>query len=760
MTDPGRILIVEDEAVLGKDLRRRLEASGHQVLEIVAYGEDAVVIAKETVPDLVLIDIKLKGEMDGIEAAGLIKKHLDPAIVYLTAHSARPFFDRAKETEPFAYVSKPVSPTELDRVVEMALFKHRMEKRLRESEERFRKVFEQGPLGMFMASRNGKIEAANARFCEMIGYPEAEITRHTFLGLLHPDDAVDAATHSERLWHRELRSDSVERRLLRKDGGVLWARLTVSVVRDETERPLHFFGMIEDVTDRRNVEQALRASEERYRTLVETMAEAIVVLDRGGRMTYANRPLLEVLGRPEEEVKDRLWAEVTGDSDQLHALIRRSGANPDVPVKGELDLRRRDGTCVPFAVSLRRIRDSRARIHGTLAVLTDMTDRKRAEELVVKTERVNAISDLASGVAHNFNNLLQIMMGGLNLALNDLDTNKTASLKDTMERLLDSVRFGAEIVRRLQTFANLKGELKPTEGAPFDLAEVVRQAVQVSGPHSSAQTPGTDRDLGIHLDLHAPCLVKGRENELFEVIVNLVKNALEAMPRGGDLTARTWVEGDEVICQVCDTGVGIRRENMRRVFQPFWSTKRSSIGAGMGLALCHGVVTRHGGSISVESAEGEGAVFTIRLPRGSEMPDTNPEPTEEPQDVPLTVLIVDDMVTILALLERILTRKGHTVFTAESGTEALKVFQEQPVDVVVCDLIMPDMDGWAVGKAMRAISEGGGTPKVPFMLLTGWGGQDHEHRKIEESGVDAVVKKPIEPKSVLKTIARISRKSR
>jgi PAS domain S-box-containing protein len=232
MMASSRILVVEDEIVLAKTLTRALRNMGYEVVGRVNNGEAAVEKAKETDPDLVMMDIMLDGEMDGIEAATRIRAFHDTAIIYLTAHTARDVFDRAKDTEPQAYITKPISPQELGRTVEMALYKHEADKRVRASEERFRTSLSHAPIGMAIINTEGRILEANNSFQEMLGYTEDELTAMVVSDFTHPEDVEDSTTLIRNLLKGESEHLRIEKRYCRKNGSTVWAHTAVSAVRD------------------------------------------------------------------------------------------------------------------------------------------------------------------------------------------------------------------------------------------------------------------------------------------------------------------------------------------------------------------------------------------------------------------------------------------------------------------------------------------------------------------------------------------------
>ncbi|MBI5570837.1 MAG: response regulator [Desulfomonile tiedjei] len=395
------------------------------------------------------------------------------------------------------------------------------------------------------------------------------------------------------------------------------------------------------------------------------------------------------------------------------------------------------------------------RVATVKARVKNQLDRKKAEEAQLQMERLGAVVDLASGVAHHFNNMLQVIMGGASVALMELEQGKLDAAKSMLQQIIESSRFGSHTVRRLQEFVKMRTEEAGPEET-FDLSHTALQAIETTRRLWQIDL----EKLGIHVrlvpNLAKGCFVNGRESELFEVTTSLIRNAVEAMPNGGELAVTTFIDGEHVVLRVEDTGVGIPQEHLGKVFEPFFTTKGFQR-VGMGLATGYGIVKSHDGTISVASEPGQGATFTIELP----LSRTPPVPVESPAasmvGIGLRILVIDDVEPITTMLAELLGEFGHEVVTALSGEEGLQVFVEQSIDLVICDLGMPDMNGWEVGKSIKDMSAQQGVPKVPFILLTGWGGQLRETTKMKEAGVDAVVEKPMDPsrlRSVIQELAQ------
>jgi CheY-like chemotaxis protein/two-component sensor histidine kinase len=371
----------------------------------------------------------------------------------------------------------------------------------------------------------------------------------------------------------------------------------------------------------------------------------------------------------------------------------------------------------------------------------------------VQSERLKATAQLSSGVAHNFNNLLQIIVSGIRLAFREMDAGRTDSARARLEQIQETALLSSDTVKSLQNFAHGYTERLWEEYGIFDLSVVAERAIEMSAP--LWQTEPEQEGLNIILErrLEPNCFVHGKENELFEVVVNLLKNAAEALPNGGSIEVTTETFDNRVILRVSDDGIGIRKEDLPKVFQPFFTTKGVQ-GTGMGLSGSFGIVRRHGGEITAKSEEGSGAVFTMILPAARDL-ITSKDVADSKSVRPLRLLLIDDHPVIVKMLKAGLERHEQTVWAAYSGNEGLEIFEREEIDAVVSDLGMPGMNGWQVGKAVKEHCERTGRSKPIFVILTGWGDMSKRTDKIVEAGVDAVVQKPMDAPKLLALIGRL-----
>ncbi len=632
MSSNKRVLVVEDETILAMDLSKSLEHLGYEVVGTAVSGREAIQKVRETRPDLILMDIKLKGSMDGIDVVDEIRSFTDPAVIYLTAHSDTVLFERAKTTDPYAFLTKPITPDELRHTADMALYKHSMEKRLRDNETRLEQAIEAANLALWEWNpANDSAELTESWFT-LFGYDEQEISP-SFSDLKH-------IIHPEDLQHITTALDSV------------------------------FQGL-------RSEYQA------EYRA----------------------------------KVKSGQWRWIL--------------------TKGRITERDENGNVLRIA-----------------GIDQDITERKQAHDLVLQSERLKAVGELATGVAHNFNNLLQIVLGGAQIALTDLELGDVLAAKANLDQIVESAKFGAQTVKRLQDFARLRTDELSKPGTVFDLTKTVHEAIEMSKPWWKTRPEKEGVAVTLNRYLKKGCFVRGSENELFEVAVNLIKNAAEALPEGGEIAIRTLVQDDRVILVVKDNGIGIPEKNVGRVFEPFWTTKGFK-GTGMGLSSCYGIVRDHHGEIEVESRPGQGASFRVELPSATDTSGEDEEPKEVSVDFNLEILVADDIPAVVEQVGRGLSRYGQTVYRAYSGREAIEIFKETRIEFIICDLAMPELNGLQVAKIVSEIAQERGVPKPPFIMLTGWGGQMDEIEKMNECGVDLVLEKPIDIPELIESIREL-----
>ncbi len=374
---------------------------------------------------------------------------------------------------------------------------------------------------------------------------------------------------------------------------------------------------------------------------------------------------------------------------------------------------------------------------------------KTAQSQAVQMEKLRALGEMAAGVAHDFNNILAAILARAQiLQVQHPDPQMRKSLQIIEQAALD----GAETVRRILGFARARGA---ESMEPVQMEQLLRQVVEVAQPRWKDEAQARGVGIEVKLVVEPVPEVQGNAAELREVFVNLVLNAVDAMPAGGTITLgarrlRRGVPGeparDVVEISVRDTGTGMPEEVRRRAFDPFFTTKGQR-GTGLGLSVAFGIVSRHGGTIEIASKAGAGTTVMVRLPVGAPAAAAVPQPAAAAPTPPARILVVDDEASVGEALAEILRFEGHAVDTVTDPRQALTRLQANAVDLLITDLGMPELNGWDVAAQSRTIR-----PNLPVILVTGWGHQI-EPDQIQASGVARVVGKPFRMQEIRDAVA-------
>jgi signal transduction histidine kinase/ActR/RegA family two-component response regulator len=370
---------------------------------------------------------------------------------------------------------------------------------------------------------------------------------------------------------------------------------------------------------------------------------------------------------------------------------------------------------------------------------------RQAQDQIVQAEKLRAMGEMASGVAHDFNNVLAVVLGNIQLLLYQLDHLSPEEIREGLKIIEQSSKDGAETVRRIQEFTGVR---RDKEFVSLSLNEIITEVVNITQPRWKDQTQKKGIQVGLAAQLGEIPLIMGSPSELREVLTNIIFNAVDAMPEGGKLTIATqpqaegWVE-----VRIADTGIGMTEEVKKRIFDPFFTTKGVT-NSGLGMSVSYGIIKRHGGEILIESELGKGTTFIIHLPTGYGEEETAvKEVTPIKESRQARILVIDDEDSVRDILSRMLKTKGHQVVVASNGEEGIEQFRSQPFDLVFTDLGMPKISGWEVGKTIKGIN-----PKIPIAMITGWG-MELDREKMSESGIDLIVSKPFNFDQVIRLVS-------
>ena len=629
-------------------------------------------------------------------------------------------------------------------------------------------VYDGAPCVMCLFDEQLRIVRANRAAAELAGCTKEKLTSlpvGNFLGCSNCDPSSGGCTMAEGCSDCEIRRAVTEtlhtgeswrqvrtNKTINRSGQQTQAVFLISTERMEVEGAVRVLMCLEDVTRNVRADEQIRSQA----ALLDVTRDAIYVRDFSDRIIYWNEGAQQLYGWSMVEVRNKTVNEIlsTGKPDDS------SKALAEVQKKeewiGELWQKTREGRILTVQSRWTLVRDSSGKPKAILVVNSDITEKKRLESQLLRSQRLESIGTLASGIAHDLNNVLAPIMMAVDFLKEDATTEEMRTWVQTLETCSQR---GAGIVRQVLTFA------RGIEGArvlvnPKHLIEEIVRIVGEIFP----------RSIEIHSQFcKSAGVVLGDATQIQQVLMNLCVNARDAMPQGGTLSLSldSTEVGDDaalldpkarsgtyLVISVSDTGTGIPSELMDKIFDPFFTTKPPGQGTGLGLPTVLGIVESHGGFIRVESQVGKGTTLQVYLPAapaGQDDTDTKIEPARLRRGKGEQVLVVDDEPAVRRMTGIILTKNGYRPLLAAEGNEALALFERNRNDVklVVSDLMMPHLDGPATIRALRKIQ-----PDLPSITITGLG-EESRIAEAREAGTDIVLHKPFTAEQLLAAVKQL-----
>jgi len=596
----------------------------------------------------------------------------------------------------------------------------------------------------------------------MLGFSSAEWLTEPDLWVqrLHPDDRqrVLTAVYSSCKNHTLFRS---EYRLLAHDGHIVWVRDEAVVVRDEAGRPSFLQGVMLEMSDLLQAREALRKSEEKFRTLFERTAVGIALIDIEGRLMECNPALQEMLGYRKEEILTRYFSELTHMEDKTVDLdfYKKLLSGKQDHYQVEKRCIRKDGGVVWGRVNVSLVRDAGGNPQYTIHMVENINEWKQLETQFLQSQKMETVGRLAGGIAHDLNNLLTVLSGYSQLSL--LELKEDDPLKGNLQEIKSATERAAQLTRQLLVFSRRQG----LDMKVLDLNTIVRGLEKML-----RRIMGEDVQLITNLaeDLGS---VKTDPAQIEQVLLNLLVNAKDAMGEGGKLIletnnvgldedyARTHINvipGRYVLLSVSDTGCGMSPEVKERIFDPFFTTKEKDKGTGLGLSTVYGIVKQSGGHIWVYSELGQGATFKIYLPRVEDGVAAEAFAEKDKGSDLLRgseiVLLVEDDPSVRNLAARILRGQGYTVLEAADGEVAMHIAHEpiiKEIHLLLTDVVMPRMGGKELVERFKALY-----PCVRILFISGYGDKAITHQALLEPG-SPFLEKPFSPIDLAKKVREV-----
>jgi PAS domain S-box-containing protein len=614
----------------------------------------------------------------------------------------------------------------------------RAEIALRESEEKYRWLLEQLSEGILVSDLDDVITFANPRMAEMLGYTVEELIGQKDTILMVEEDMADYRERAKR--RSPGTSGQYEVQLIKKNGAPVHVLVSGTPLKNPDGAWVGTFGVLSDITEWKRAQEELK----RLSTAIEQTSDSIIITDTRGRILYANPASQTLTGLT--------LAELIGNN--LDVL--RSGKQTesfyheilDTVRKGEtwsghLVNVRADGTRYETNTTMSPVRDTEGCIKYVVTSSRDITREAELEVQLRHSQRMEAIGVMAGGIAHDFNNILTPVMGYTEMALNRQGLD--AKVSDYLKEIASAGQRASELVQQILTFSRQTEQVKQ----PVQVDSIIKESLKLLRAGIPSTIAIRQRIGGMGTQALADA------SQIHQVVMNLCTNAFHAMREKGGvlevvldvvslasplvLLGSTLPAGEYLRLRVSDSGRGMDEATQKKIFLPFFTTKRAGEGTGLGLSIVHGIVVGMGGSINVESEVGRGTTFTLYFPSVHESPKETTAAIPAAPKGSERILVVDDEVIIGAMLQDALTFSGYEVEIAEFPLLALELLRKEPerFDLVITDLMMPELTGVDLARKIWELQ-----PGLPIILMTGYT-EDLEEDSAKEMGFEILLRKPV-----------------
>ncbi len=756
--DRIRVLIVENEGLVGCDLASTLSALGYAVAGMCASGEEALEAADNLRPDVVLMDVHLAGRLDGIETARLLGQRSPVAVIYLTACSDAETVARAKETHPCGYLLKPFNEQELRATLEVAAARHRAEQKRRGREHTFFRAFQSMADAVIGSDLAGQVIFVNPAAERVLGWSADEAVGRNLadIYIIHNVEGepvkLRPSAETGQTEHRELLLTSKAGERLRIEDRVA----PVKDAQGSVGGLVIVFRPISETFTRQESPAVPRpdgasASATPLVDIVESISDPLMSLDSQWRLTYVNGSAARLFRREKRILLGQpIWEVLPPSVQQSHkepltkAMLHRESLTTEIFLEEANAWH--EARTYPFG-------------NGMLLLLKDITTRKVEAERSSRMDRLESLGLLARGFAHDFNNLLTVLLG--NLALAEMrfgnQTDKVAEITTAKQATLQA----QNLVQQLLTFAR--------GGAPIKRLVSISDLVKTFFEHH-ARVPNVHYFVEVQEDLPQ---VAVDPNQIRRLLGNLIRNSEQATLKGGEIHVRceaattnemfpheTVADAPSdlagVTLEVRDTGEGIAHEHLSRIFEPYFTTRKAENATGLGLTVCESIAKAHGGNLSVSSQPGDGSRVRFFIPVDAD--------AEEADSLALgnaflvgantnaRILILEDDHLVRALMVRGLQTQGYEVIETTDGNDTVRLYQQaiaesRPFDLVILDLSIPNgMGGLRTMEKLRQMD-----PNVLAMVSSGYS-DDPVMAQPSTYGFAAVLPKPYEPVELIRLV--------
>ncbi len=630
----------------------------------------------------------------------------------------------------------------------------RTQEELKKSEEKYRTILENIEEGCYEVDLAGNFTFFNDSIQKILGYDRDELFGMNNRQYTDQENAKKLYQAFNKVFTTGRPTKEFDWRIIRKDGSERYVEASVSLLRDSEGEPMGFRGIVRDITERKEAEEALRESKEKYRLLVDHAHDGIFIAQHG-LIKFQNPKAQEILGCSAHELPETPFIDLVHPEDRRLLPKRQESRHKVEDIPSTYSVRITKKSSEELWVQINGVDIKWEGEPATLNFVRDITFEKRLEAQLLQAQKMEAIGTLAGGIAHDFNNILSSVIGYTELAIEEV--SKGGLLHSNLQEVLKAGRRARDLVRQILAFSRQSDqELKPLEISP-----IIKETLKLL----RASLPSTI-DIKQHIGANLGTVMTD-PTHVNQILMNLCTNAAHAMRENGgildvslekvgngtDLGVRFagLSSGPYLKLAVSDNGHGMAPEVKERIFDPYFTTKEKGEGTGLGLAMVHGIVKSHGGTITVYSEPDMGSTFHVYLPIMETETEQEAGSEERVPTGSERILFVDDEQPIVDIAKQMVEQLGYTVVTRTSSLDALELFRTEPdeFDLVITDMTMPNMTGEELANELMFIR-----PDIPIILCTGFSRRVTE-KKAKAMGIQAFVLKPILKQELAETIRRV-----
>jgi len=740
------VLVVDDDATIRMLARTSLEQSGFAVAEA-EDGDQGLAAFTSQQPDIVLLDVMMPGK-DGFTTCHELRSMPGGdrvPVAMMTGLDDIESISRAYEVGATEFLTKPLNWMTLGHHARYMLRASKAFEDLQKSELKNQALLKAIPDLMFQINRTAMITNCTAAYGAALGFSSNDLNGKKLHDVL-PHELSEQIMQLVALTLRSAGTHLLEYQHQHDD------RIYHYEIRLVGSSATECLAIVRDVTEQTEAKNDIKQGRDFLEAVIEGSMDAIAVSDAMGTITSVNTAMENIFHYSKKELIGRHLSELVIDDPDMRDSIR--SRTKEMFKKGgiyyEVLQKNRDGNVIETECSSSLIKDSEGNYCAGVTIIRDISERKRLEQHLMQAEKLRSLGELSAGVAHDFNNVLAVIIGRAQILKSNFSLppgherrKAITDLVKGLEVIEKAALDGAETVLRIQQFSRKAIDTKDVD--ILDMNKLLRDVLEftrVKWDHD-AQLRGVKYSVRKSFAPHSR--VAGKASQLREVFINLINNALDAMPNGGSINVKTVLQDSRVVIRVEDNGPGMPEEIRSRIFDPFFTTKGIQ-STGLGLSISFGIISAHHGTISVDSAEGKGTAFTICLPEAQQLTQTVQPVQPQTPAREATVLVIEDEEEIRELLCEIISSCGNSVETAHDGSQGVKLFTQKPFDLVFTDLGMPGLTGWQVAQEIKKINS-----STPVALITGYCIPDAAH-ELQQKGVDFVLNKPFLIDQVLKLV--------